>query len=130
MLHRDWHTGARLLTATSAATVLLGLAGGQATASAATPPSCGEVRLAPYSACISSEWVNRGEDWLIAGEGEAGRGKICVYLSRWAGRSFAWNGSSASCEGEPSIATLGASGHPTIYNGTGRWLMAHLTTFD
>ena len=48
--------------------------------------TCSGVRLAAHASCVSSDWVNEGERWLIAGEDEAMGASLCVYLSRWDGR--------------------------------------------
>jgi hypothetical protein len=119
-----------MLAALVSAAALLGPAAVQAGAQASSGGSCNEVRIAPYSACVSSYWASPGEDWLLAGEDETGQGTLCVYLSRWVRRSWAWTGSTASCEFQPDIATEGASGHPTIYNGTGHWITAFLVIFN
>jgi len=99
-------------------------------ARAQAPANCSEARIAPHSACVSGAWVNAGESWLLAAEDEGTGGTICVYLSRWNGRSYAWGGAAASCDSEPTMLTLGAAGHPTVYNGTGHWITVVLAIFN
>jgi hypothetical protein len=91
--------------------------------------TCSGVRLAAHASCVSSDWVNEGERWLIAGEDEAMGASLCVYLSRWDGRSWVWTGSPGSCNTEPDFVTEGVSGHPTIYNGSNYPVTAVLAVF-
>ena len=134
---KGWRLGARATALLTVSVTFLALASQaeargakQATEPAPLGGNCTGVRLAPHTACVSSYWVNAGENWLIAAEDEAVGGPLCVYLSRASGNSYAWGGGPAICNNEPAVTTQGtASGRPTVYNGSNHWVTAVLAVW-
>lgn len=120
--HRTAMTGA-LVAACAVAVMGLPAVASAAGRASTAPTTCTEARVAPYSACVSSYWVSADEQWLLGAEDEAPGGTLCVYLTQWDGKSFAWQkGSPASCNNEPVVFTGGGfAGRPTVYNATGHW---------